>query len=231
MGGRGASAAGKYGGSNNQNAQNVIATSNATQLKQQAKQQTQSQKKAYDTSMPANAVRSVLSAEGLIANNPTETAIIFDINGNKLESVSQNNSSQVNFTADQLKKMAGGIATHNHPNDGPFSDDDLKLAYYNDINTIRAVGKTTYYELSKISGKSQKPGLWTGMNTADAQYRKNVGDKIFNKLNSDYNSGKISYSEYIKGVKDLNNKCWQVQSDWLANNADSYGYIYKTGKR
>ena len=183
------------------------------------------------TAMFHKTAKNVFKKEQSIAGNSTETAILFDINGNEILTESQNNTSSVHFTNAQLAKMKDGILTHNHPNDGPLSADDLKLMYSSDAKVIRAVGKTTFHEISKIDGAVQHSGIWDGYDKSINDWCKSTGDAIFKDLTDKHNRGAISFSEFEKAVNNLNLQSWQAGIDWLEKNAVNYGYNYKHGKR
>lgn len=75
MGGRGTSAAGKYGGSNNTGANTPISAANATQMKAQAQQQAQQQRQAQPPKKQAKLTKKQAALQDLTDYIKTQTKV------------------------------------------------------------------------------------------------------------------------------------------------------------
>lgn len=91
--------------------------------------------------------RELQRTEQGIRHNTTESAHVFDANGNKLFST-QGDHDRVAFTNAQAAQMKNATLTHNHPGTKGgngleqgfgLSDADIKMAYRRDMQEIRAV--------------------------------------------------------------------------------------------
>lgn len=82
--------------------------------------------------------------EQSIRNNMTESAHVYDADGNMLFS-QQGTDKQITFSDEQLGQMKGATVTHNHPNGTPFSPTDIQMAHANGLREIRAVNSTHQY--------------------------------------------------------------------------------------
>lgn len=107
-----------------------------------------------------------------IAKQKTETAYVFDRNGNVLLE-KNGGKAQVQFTSDELKRFKNSIVTHNHPGiGGSFSEADIKLACNNGILEMRAAGKQGVHIFKMKDGSAFKPSLYS--DKIQKQYVKSV---------------------------------------------------------
>lgn len=75
--------------------------------------------------------------ERILTGNRKEMAVVYDANGNVLfKQVGESHS--VRFSAEQVKQMKGGVATHNHPLGATFSPEDMNLLRQAQLAEIRA---------------------------------------------------------------------------------------------
>ena len=58
------------------------------------------------------------------------------------------------------------------------------------------------------------------------QANKAVCDAKYQKIEDNYNAGKISYREYANQCSDLNRELNKMNSKWLKTNSRRYGYRY-----
>ena len=79
-------------------------------------------------------------SEAKHAADATEQALIIGSDGTVALEKTTGHAARVRFTPDDVPKMVGGVATHNHPSGGPFSPDDINLLIENNMKEIRAVG-------------------------------------------------------------------------------------------
>ncbi|MGN1195115.1 MAG: phage minor capsid protein [Acutalibacteraceae bacterium] len=86
--------------------------------------------------------------ERIISGNNYEKAILYDKDGNNILE-KKGDASHVSFTKQDIKKMRGGILTHNHPNDSTFSPNDINMLKYGDLSEIRACTSRGTYILRR----------------------------------------------------------------------------------
>lgn len=102
-----------------------------------------------DTSTPARAA--AVALEEKIRRDTFETGAVFDADGRLLvKRVGAADS--VEFSPADFRTMRGQTFTHNHPLDGTFSPQDVRLASQYGIGELRAVGPTTRHIMSAPDG-------------------------------------------------------------------------------
>lgn len=166
-------------------------------------------------------------AENGIKHDRVETAILLDKHGKVLFTESQGNASSVQFTADQCAKMKDGTLTHNHPSGSTFSWQDLDLLVRSGLKEIRATSANRTYRMISIGGSFPGQGNFPQDFYNAYQANKAVCDAKYQKIESNYNSGAISYNEYADQCSNLNKELNMMNSKWLRSNARLYGYRYE----
>jgi len=104
----------------------------------------------------------LIKVEKRIKNNKKESAYLFDKDGNRIFR-KQGGEHSVSFTTEEAAQMKDNILTHNHPLGGAFSDADVKLMLYMDLDEIRAVGKNAKYSMKidkSILNTKTKDEVW-----------------------------------------------------------------------
>jgi len=76
--------------------------------------------------------------ERKIVRSSNERAVVFDEDGKRLFQ-KEGQPSSVQFTQDELKKIADQTLTHNHPGGKSFSSDDVRIAATYKLREMRAV--------------------------------------------------------------------------------------------
>lgn len=82
-----------------------------------------------------------------------EVARVYDGEGRPLFKV-RGDSGSVTFTSCEIKKMRGGVLTHNHPSESCFSPEDINMLRQGELLEMRAVVSRGVYRL-------QKPAKWS----------------------------------------------------------------------
>lgn len=172
----------------------------------------------------------IKAAENKIYKDKVEMAVLLDSKGNTIFAESSGATTYVQFTSEQLAKMKGANLTHNHPSNSTFSGEDVDLFTIHGLNSIRATGKERTYQLSIVKNVSQKSGFASAYRNAMKENKK-VTDRLYRSYEKQYNSGKISLSEFNSKMPELNKKLNSLNSDWLKKNANKYGYRYSVIER
>ena len=87
---------------------------------------------------PDEAKLNLYRMEKEISGGRTEIAVLFKSDGS--EAFQKNgDASSVTFSKSERKKMVGCVLTHNHPNNTPFSHNDISFLLDNGLDEIRAV--------------------------------------------------------------------------------------------
>lgn len=60
---------------------------------------------------------------------------------------------------------------------------------------------------------------------------KKITDAKYRKMQKDFKKGRIDYQEYSEMLQKLNEELNQLNSEWLKENAKSYGYRYSVIER
>ncbi|MBC8586621.1 hypothetical protein H8705_13660 [Oscillospiraceae bacterium NSJ-64] len=84
--------------------------------------------------------------EKRLVKRKNETAIIYGPNGETLF-IKNGGARSVSFTRSEVKKMKGGILTHNHPENTTFSPADIYVLMRSQLSEIRATTKGGTYIL------------------------------------------------------------------------------------
>ena len=116
--------------------------------------------------------------ERLISGNNYETGILYDSKGNVIFKI-KGDKERVSFTKEDVKKMSGGILTHNHPNGSVFSPADISTMWKTGLSEIRACNaKGTYIIRGTVEFKNAfssveeiEKAYWHAMNEAGMKYR------------------------------------------------------------
>lgn len=182
---------------------------------------------AFESKGYSNAIK---AAENKIYKDKVETAILLDSKGNTIFTESNGATNVVQFTTEQLAKMKGANLTHNHPRGSTFSPEDVAVLTTHGLNSIRATGKERTYQLSVIKNIVQNKNFARDYKDAMKENKK-VTDRLYRKYEKQYNSGKISYTEFQSKMPELNRRANELNSDWLKKNANKYGYKYSVIER
>lgn len=172
----------------------------------------------------------IKAAEKKIYKDKVETAVLIDSKGNTIFTESSGATNVVQFTTEQLAKMKGANLTHNHPGGSTFSPEDVAVLTAHGLNSIRATGKERTYQLSVIKNIAQNKNFAQDYQGAMKENKK-VTDRLYRKYEKQYNSGKISYTEFQSKMPELNKQLNSLHSDWLKKNANKYGYKYSVIER
>lgn len=160
----------------------------------------------YSPTITKDAMVKVLKTENSIKNNDYETFYAYDTKGNLLATVT-GNAGRVDIPADVVNKVAKSknvVLTHNHPsqNDGqtyPLSLEDLVAASTMNAKTIRAVGKTATYSITRNGDKWQTPQeLSVAYNRIFAEVMSELTTKRYNKEITDAEYGIGLYDQTLQ---------------------------------
>lgn len=139
----------------------------------------------------------VYTVEEKIRENKHETFYAYDTQCNLLAEV-RGNYNQVDIDETTVAKIAqhkNTVLTHNHPNQGrdnktyPISLGDLVAASQINAKTIRAVGTTSTYEITRNGKKWQSP------DQIIVEYNKILAE-VDQKLQKAYNNKEVTH-EYL----------------------------------
>lgn len=165
------------------------------------------------------------SIEDKIRNDSTETAVVYDKDGNELLNKNQGLPDRVDFTTDETKLFADAIFTHNHPSGSTFSSADIQTAISTGLKEIRACYSDGAYVLTRnydigdvIPTKYQY--LAQDYQYARDEYRANVVDPIWNN----------SLQTEAEAQK-CNTMLVDFRNQWLSDHAHEYGWTYKEEKK
>ena len=167
------------------------------------------------------------AAENGIKHDRVETAILLDKDGNIIFTESQGSADSVYFTPDQFSKMKDGTLTHNPPSGSTFSGADLDLLVRSGLKEIRATSANRTYRLISMGGSFPGKGNFPQDFSNAYQANKAICDAKYQKIESNYNSGAISYNEYADQCSNLNKELNMLNSKWISANARRYGYRYE----
>ena len=162
----------------------------------------------------------VHEAENGIRDDKTETAIVFDSEGNILLKKGEGKTSSVSFTPDESKLFADAIFTHNHPSGSTFSEADLKTALTAGVREMRACHKSGAYVLKRTFEIGQLvpakyKDFYKDYTKAFNKYKKTIVDHIWE-----------SSEQTLKDANDCNNMLSEFRKDWLRTYAKDYGWEY-----
>lgn len=111
-----------------------------------------------------------------ISDGRSEIAVLFKPDGS--EAFRKNgDASSVTFSESERNQMIGCILTHNHPNNTPFSHNDISFLLDNGLEEIRAVVKGETYILQRTWATVKRP---PDLETVESDFYKYY-DKIGNK--------------------------------------------------
>lgn len=169
----------------------------------------------------------VNKVEKTIAGDKTETAYLFDDNGDIVFSQNDGAESYVMFTPTQVSFMPGKTLTHNHPSGTTFSCEDVGLFEVNQIKEIRAVTKDGTFSLSRSPDPTVEQKRMVGNFDLAIRNFQVFLDQEYNDMSDKFYSGDISQMEFQAGCDNLNSKFSEYRQEWLEDNASRHGYIYK----
>jgi hypothetical protein len=138
---------------------------------------------------PKNFKPNLTKFENDIRAGATETAGIFDYNGNVIID-KRGGKNYVQFEPDEVAKMKGNILTHNHPSGSSFSSEDIYMLTSGKINEIRAVSTYADYNL-KITGGGESDFSYlspTGIKNKYNDIRIDLQDKYQTKVTAGMDS-------------------------------------------
>ena len=159
----------------------------------------------------------LINAEkALSKNNQVETAICLDRRtGRTLFTKTSNLRDHVYFTADEMRMMRDQTMTHNHPDNGTLSIEDVKTSYNAGVREVRAKTDYKVYSLVRQFELNEPiPREYSDFGFDYEEYYnkcKEKVDKIFDKTHNANRCNRL-----------LNNKCRK----WLIKNAEGYGWKY-----
>jgi len=88
--------------------------------------------------LPSERDKSLGEIEKRLAGKSTEAGVIVDEDGNVVQEI-QGDADKVALSAETLKAMENNTFTHNHPNEGSLSPEDLRNFVYSNAAEFRAV--------------------------------------------------------------------------------------------
>lgn len=176
-------------------------------------------------SKSVNGTKTLNSAETRIQNLDHEQLVVVDKDG-YVVAVVDGAGSSVTPTARAMRAInAGGTMTHNHPNGGTFSDQDIIMAGTSGVKEIRAVSKTTGLSYSlKAGNKTNGVGLANAMRKDSGSIIAEANKTLRNTVNKRKYASKENYMKAVDRVYD------KVMGGWLSKNAKKYGYTYSSKK-
>lgn len=153
----------------------------------------------------------VKTIESGIRNLEYEKCFAFDNQGQVLFQKSGSGSS-IGFTQEEADKLKGiKLFTHNHPQGGSFSPEDIKFLYTNKIKGIRAIGQKYDYsaKITKEWNKSTYVNFLNKMLSAN--------DRIHDKFSQEINANRLT-------IKQANFEHWNEVWKYLSKEFDNFYY-------
>ncbi len=146
---------------------------------------------AYDKGeLPINNPKAIGSYEETLSKRETEKGMIFDKQGYPIYE-KEGDRSSVRFTQKEVNTyLEGNIFTHNHPQNTPFSDEDILFGCANNCNEIRACNTTGSYILKNKDGSNLRYDQWEDFN----KYNQ-MSQKYYTDLYGDHYKKKILKGE------------------------------------
>ena len=164
--------------------------------------------------------RALQSIEDRIRNNPTESAVAIDENGNVLFDTSDGKSGQVGISVEQQEMARGQIITHNHPNGYMFSTDDINVSTALGLKQMRATtpdGRA--YVLEKAGEASPGRSLVIDYGR---QTRKTASEAAAKAYDPSIRPAEFQRKAALEHTK--------IMNKWLEENAPKYGYVFREEK-
>ena len=163
--------------------------------------------------------KALAGVEDKIRSELVEYAAIFDADGNKLLDKTTGQVARVSFNTSEVEKMTDAVVTHNHPSGGTFSRGDLKLMLESNMRELRVAHADGFYSLRR---------------------NYDFGDTVpenYSKFAADYTRAANKYKrtvsdKYARETLDFSgaSKMWaDYRHNWLAENAEKYGWTYTYG--
>lgn len=171
---------------------------------------------------------SLKSEESQICKDSIETAVLLNESGNVIYRKSSGATNYVQFTAEELKKMKGMSLTHNHPSNSTFSAEDIELLVSRELKVIRATGVDKTYQLKQISEANKE---FSVAFKKAMKSNKKITDKDYKIIQKQLKDNVIDYTEYQNKCSNLNKRLNTLNSNWLKENAKTYGYKYSVIER
>ena len=164
-------------------------------------------------------------AEDKIRNDDTETAVVYNKDGNLVLTKNQGMTNKVDFTAEETALFENSVFTHNHPSTATFSSADIETAVKAGIKEMRACHADGAYVMVRNYGindliPSKYLNFAKDYTQARQDYRINVVDKVWdNSMQTQADADKC------------NRMLTDFRHQWLKDNAKSYGWTYKEEKK
>lgn len=137
----------------------------------------------------ARAQKALAMMEFKIRVQSHETASVTDSKGFPIL-VKNGSNNAVGFTPEEVERFRGGVLTHNHPSDGPFSVDDMNLFLGRGLREIRAIGrKGTSYRFGSTKQLDEVDAMMVG-----DTFRRVMGDSML-RTNAKINAGRMTVEE------------------------------------
>ena len=176
-------------------------------------------------------MKAIHDIEDRIRNQDFESAACVDKDGNVLF-FKDGEQSQVAFTQEECRMMAGTALTHNHPSSTSFSVEDVDCWLGNDIQEIRATNRLGItYSLSrgenfdKAIGENFSVAFHINRNKALRQAQQTLDDKGYPAKIA---RGEISIDQANAEFRDIFNT---VMVDFCTKKAPDYGINFTVEKR
>ena len=134
--------------------------------------------------------KAMWNAEWSSTYKKTETARLYGGDGKQIFK-KDGSTSEVIFSRTEIKKMKGGVLTHNHPNGGCFSPEDVNMLRHGKLQEIRAVTKSGVYRLQQPTNWPKEIDSLETIRSRRLEIDKNVSKAIYDRARM----GELSYSE------------------------------------
>lgn len=156
-----------------------------------------------------------------------EVGTILDRNGNIISSIG-GSASQVEISDDLIPQMKENIFTHNHPNGGCFSRNDILNFVKTDLFEVRAsTPQGTVFSLQKGNGQIFGDDMLHTFKAEKVGDRKKVQQILQEKLDN----GEVSSEEWAKKGYGLIVRLQEQDiENWLTKNATKFGYVFTKGE-
>ena len=163
----------------------------------------------------------LLKGEDRIRYNATETAIVYDSNGNVVLDKSQGLRDMVSFTDEESAKFVDTTFTHNHPSGSTFSAPDLNLAVTKGVQEMRACHTDGAYVLTRDYKIGDAiPVTYLEFAQDYARARQNYITTVTTPIWESSAQDAYAATKCNKMVEDF-------RKSWLKEHSKEYGWTYK----
>lgn len=136
--------------------------------------------------------------ERIISGNKYETAVLRSADGKRLFQ-KKGKSDSVSFTSEEIKKMDGGVLTHNHPNGSVPSPKDINMIRVGNLAEIRACNSYGTYVIRRKGDWNQELNSYEKIESAYYDAMEEAGNYYKEKAAKE---GKIIL-EYLDDIDEM----------------------------